>query len=113
MWARSSALRSSEACAAGDYFVAMVDECLEQFFQVESARTSVYNCDIVDRERRLHLGELVQFVEYNVGVGVTFKAYHDTHALVVALVVEVGYAVDFFSLTRSAIYLMSSALFTL
>ncbi len=39
-----------EACAAGDYFVAVVDECLKQFFQIEGARTSVYNSYIVDRE---------------------------------------------------------------
>ncbi len=44
----------------------------------------------------MHLCQLVELIEDNVGVGIAFKTDYNAHAFVVALVVEVGYAVDFF-----------------
>lgn len=99
-------------CAPDHHVVAVVDECFYKILEIEQTRTSVDKSHVVDRECRLHCCHLVELVEHHIGVGVLTELDDDAHALVVALVVDVGDAFDFFSLTRSAIYFISSALLT-
>ena len=80
--------------AAYHYFVAVGHKLADEFLEVECAGTSVDEGHVVDAERGLHLGHLVELVEHHVGVGVALELDDDAHALVVALVVDVGDAVE-------------------
>ncbi len=81
--------------AAYHHFVAVGHKLADEFLEVERAGTSVDEGHVVDAERGLHLGHLVELVEHHVGVGVALELDDDAHALVVALVVDVGDAVEF------------------
>ena len=83
-------------CAPDHHVVAVVDECFYKILEIEQTRTSVDKSHVVDRECRLHCCHLVELVEHHIGVGVLTELDDDAHALVVALVVDVGDAFDFF-----------------
>ena len=85
-----------EARTAYHHIVAVCYECFKDFFEVESFGSAAYESHVVYAERSLHLRHLVQLVEYYVGIGVAFQFDNDAHACVVALVVYIGDAVEFF-----------------
>ena len=89
-------LTEKEACATYDDIMAMIDKSLNDLLDIKSLRTTVDESDVVDAERRLHLGHLIQFIEDYIGVGVRFEFDDDAHALVIRLVVDVGDTVEFF-----------------
>ena len=72
----------------------MADEVLDQLLEVELAGTSVHQGDVVDREARLERGHLEQGVEHHARGSALLEADDDAHAVAVALVVDVGDAVD-------------------
>ena len=78
-----------ESGPAQHHFVTVVNEGLEQLFQVQGLRTTVYQCDVVDTERRLQVGHFEQFVQYHTGVGIFLDFDNDAHAGTVGLVVDV------------------------
>ena len=77
-------------------FMAVVDECLDQVFQVKLARTSVHQCNIVDTERRLQSCQLIQFVQHHARIGISLDINNDTHTATVRLVVYIGNTFDTF-----------------
>ena len=83
-----------KAGAAHDDFVAVPDEVFDELLEVELAGTAVDQGDVVDREARLERGHLEQGVEHYVRRGALLEADDDAHAVAVALVVDVGDAVD-------------------
>ena len=79
-----------ELGAANGNVVTMFHKVFHALFEREQAWTTLYQCNIVHRERALQLRHLKQFVQHHVGVGVAFHVYHDTHSLSSRLVVGVG-----------------------
>ena len=72
-----------EARTACDDVVAMVDKGFDELFDVERLGTAVDQSDVVDAERGLHLGHLVELVEDDIGVGIGFEFDDNAHAFIV------------------------------
>ena len=72
-----------ELGAADHHVVAMVDEVLDQVFQVQGIRTAVDQGHVVHVEGALEGGHLVELVQHHLGVGVAFQFVHDADALTV------------------------------
>ena len=70
-------------CAAGHNLTAMFVEVEADFLEVECLGSAVYERHIVDAERRLHGSELVELVEYDVGVGVGAQCDDNAHTVAV------------------------------
>ncbi len=84
-----------ELGASYHHLVAVSYELADELLEVECLGAAVYERDIVHAEGCLHLGHLVELVEDHVGVGVALELDDYAHSLVVALVVDVGDAVEF------------------
>ncbi len=85
-------LKLGSAC---NHFMTMVDERLQHLFQIESFRTTIHKCHIVDAERSLHLGHLVEFIQHHIGISIAFELDDNTHTLVVTFVVDIGDTIKF------------------
>ena len=83
-----------EPGAADNHFVAVIDECREDFLEVKGFRAAVNESHVVDAERGLHLSHLIELVEHHIGVGVALELDDNAHSLVVALVVDIGDTVE-------------------
>ena len=68
----------------------MLDEVFDHVAQSQQTWPSMYQCYIVNAEGCLQLRQLVQFIQQNIGIGVSFNIYYDTHAFAVALVIGIG-----------------------
>ncbi len=106
-------LAQVEDRAAGDDFATMADERVEDLAQRQRARLAIDQRDHVDAERDLQLGLLEQVVEQHVGRRVAAHFDDDAQAVLVGLVAQRPRCPRcFFSLTSSAIFSISRALFT-
>ncbi len=72
-----------ELGAADHHVVAVVDEVLDQVFQVQGIGTAVDQGHVVHVERTLEGGHLVELVEHHLCIGVAFQFIHDADALTV------------------------------
>ena len=79
-------------CTADNYVVTMLYEILDEVFQVQQARTSVYQCYVVYAERSLQQCHFVELVQHYTGVGIAFYVDDDAHTFAVRLVVGIGNA---------------------
>ena len=75
--------------AACYHLMAMVDKSLKDFFEVESLGPSVHQCYVIHAERRLHCRQFVKLVENHIGICIRFQSDDNTHAVAVALVVDI------------------------
>ena len=68
----------------------MLYEVLHALFQREQTGTTLYQCDIVDRERTLQGCHLKQLVQQYVGIGIALHVNNDTHPLTTRLIVHIS-----------------------
>ena len=94
MCARSRALARSKRGAAGDDLLAEGDERLQHLLEAQQLGPAAAQRDHVDAEAGLQRRELEELVEHDVGVGVALELDDDAHAVAVALVAQVGDALD-------------------
>ena len=90
-----------ELGAADHHLVAVLQEVMQQFLEVQQHGTSVNQTHIINAERRLQLGHLIQLVEEHVGVEVLLDIDDDAHTVAVALVVDIGNALDLLLLNQA------------
>jgi len=83
-----------ELVAADHHLLAEADEAVEQFGEAHLLGPAQVQRQHVDAERALQGGEAVELVQHHVGLGVALQLDDDTHALAVALVAQVGDALD-------------------
>ena len=79
-----------KARAACDYILAVLDKVLNQVLEIEQHGTSLDQRDVVDRERRLQLRQLEQFVQYDVGNHIVTQIVYHADTVLVRLVADVG-----------------------
>ena len=80
--------------AAADHIHAVVDEELDAVDQAEFARLAVDDGQHDDAEADLQLRVLVEVVEHDFGLLAALQLEDDAHAVAVALVADVGDALD-------------------
>ena len=80
--------------AAADDLLAEGRERLDQILEVELLGTAAVQRDDVGAERGLQIGEAPELVQHDVGDGIALQLDDDAHALAVALVPQVGDALD-------------------
>ena len=88
-------LAQVELRAADNDVVTMLYEVFDELFQVQQARTSVYQCHVVHAKRRLEHSHLVELVQHYAGVGIALHVDDDAHTFAVGFVVGVCDAFDF------------------
>ena len=84
-----------EAGTAEHHLVAVIDEMLDQVFQVQGIRTTVDQCHVVDIEGALQGGHLEQLVQHHLCVGVTFQFVNDADTFAVRLIADIGDTIQF------------------
>ena len=72
----------------------VLDEILNQLLEVERHRPALHQADIIDAERALQLGFLIQVVEDHRIEGILLQVIHDAHPVAVRLVAQVRNALD-------------------
>ena len=87
--------------AADHHLVAVLKEVVQQLFEVEQHGTAIDQAHVVDAERGLQLGHLVEFVEQHVRIEVLLDVNDDAHTMAVALVVDVGDALNLLFLDQT------------
>jgi hypothetical protein len=87
-------LAQIEQGPAGDDVAAVLDEDLERAAQRQHHRAAVDDRQHVDAERALQRGRLVQVVQGHLLVGVALELEHHPHAGAIALVADVGDALE-------------------
>ena len=112
MWARVSALSSSNLVRRIDDLFLEGDVGLEHLGQRERARHAADQGDVDDAEGGLHLGVLVELVEHDHGDGVALELDDEAHAGAVGFVAQVGDLGDLLGLTRSTMFSMRAARLT-
>jgi len=94
---RSRALRRRYSARAPAHDLdAVVDEALEGVDDAHFARLAVDDGEHDDPEIHLHLRVFVQVIQDNFGIFAALELQHDAQAFAVALVADVGDALDFF-----------------
>ena len=83
MCPRCWALRKQESRPAGDHFLAMLDEVLDQFLQPHRPRLAVHQRDVDHAHRDLARRVLIKLVDDDVRIGIALQIDHDP-ALVLA-----------------------------
>ena len=78
------------------HLVAVTHKVFDQLLQVQQARTSIHQSDVVDREAALHGRVLEQAVEHHVGHHTHLQLDDNAHTVPVALVVDKGNAFQAF-----------------
>ena len=81
--------------------MAVLQEVVQQLFEVEQHGTAIDQAHVVDAERGLQLGHLVEFVEQHVRIEVLLDIDDDAHTMAVALVVDVGDALNLLFLDQT------------
>ena len=76
--------------ATDSHVMTVVNKVLYTLLERQQLRASVYQRDTVHRERALQCCHLEQFVQDNVGIGITSYVNNDTHTLTSRLVVDIG-----------------------
>src|SRR5580658_9248147 len=79
---------------AADHFDAVVDEELEAIHQAQLARLAVDDGKHDDAEAGLKLGVLIEVVEHHVGLLAALQLDDDAHAVAVAVIEDIGDALD-------------------
>ena len=90
----SAGLVEPELRTAGDDVDLVAQVALQRGDEVERARHAVDERNHVDAEAGLQLGELVEVVEHDVGVGVALERDHQAGLAAGGAVVDVGDAVE-------------------
>ena len=80
---------------ADDYVVSVLNEVFYQIFQIQQTWTAMYQCNIVHTKRCLQHCHLVELVEYNAGICITFYINNDTHTFTVGFVISIGNTFNF------------------
>ena len=94
MWARASALRSSNSVRRRTTSRRSSMKLLEHLEQRQHLRPAVDDGQHDDAEGLLQLGVLVEVVEHDLGDLAALQLDDDAHAVAVALVADVGDAFD-------------------
>ncbi len=68
-----------KACTACYHVHTMIDEIADKVFEVKQHRATAYKSDIVYTERRLQGGELIQFIQHHLRIGIAFDVYLDAY----------------------------------
>src|SRR3546814_8689117 len=79
---------------AGDDLLAELEEGLDDLLQVHQLRPAAVQRQHVDAERGLERGVAIELVQDDVRIGVALQLDHDAHAVAVALVAQIGDALD-------------------
>ncbi len=93
-WARSRACLSSYLDAPRQDLGAEADEGLEELLEAHQSRPAAVQRQRVDAERGLQRREAVKLVQHDVGHGVALQLDHQPHAVAIALVADLGDALD-------------------
>ena len=80
--------------APGYYLPAVVDEVVDGLPKRKHLRPIVDDGQVDDAEGRLHLGLLVELVQYHLRVLVPFQFHDNAHAVPVRLVAQIGDPLD-------------------
>ena len=83
-----------ELGAPRDDLGAEADERLEQLLEAHQPRAAAVERQRVDAERGLQRREAIELVQHDVGHGVALQLDHQPHAVAVALVADLGDALD-------------------
>ena len=80
--------------AADGHVMTVVDKMAHAVLEREQFRTAMHQGDAVHREGALQGRHLEEFVEDDIGVGITAHIHHDTHTLTSRLIVDIGDALN-------------------
>ena len=81
--------------AANHHLVAVFHIIMHQVAQIQKTRTAMHQGNVIDAERRLQRGKLIEFVENNVGHRLAFEFKNNAQTVAVRLVANVANAVYF------------------